>query len=297
MANSYSVTPEVNTGVNTTSDNGFVSGTYTRPMMIVLSNVDAGDDSESVRIACQRSGQIRRPGDVHPGNFALRCNGVSVNQVSPLVYRAVESYISAPRPEDEDEDEQQAPWNLPAEISFSSNKSEVETDVDADDDAIVNAGTREPVTGIKKRLTDLKITVVKNYFGFNPDSIQEYNDSVNSEAFLGFPAGTVIVDDISAVRAFHNGTEFYKVTVILLRRKPYPSTVSDAEAWYFRRAVKGYYEVKSGKIIRSVDGEKMPVSTPVYLDKTTGERLADGDPIEFETTKIFESKDLNQMGL
>ena len=31
MANSYSVTPEVNTGVNTTSDNGFVSGTYTRP--------------------------------------------------------------------------------------------------------------------------------------------------------------------------------------------------------------------------------------------------------------------------
>lgn len=295
MANSYDVEFDYAGNNSTTlNDKGFISGQLSRNYTITLDSVNSNDNELTVRFQCQARGLLPREGDVHPNSFLYRCSGVDVRQESPLYYTATARYEQAARPADEDESDSDAPWNLPAEVSYSSVKTEGEIDEDANEEPIENPGTGEPVQGITKPITDLQMVVTKNFLDFNPASIYEFNDAVNNDTYFGFPAGTVKVDDISANRSFHDQQEFYKVTVKFVIRKPHNTTA--AKAWYHRRVIKGFYELKNSQVIRCVDDEKQPVTSPVYLDQN-GERLGTGDNREFQELEILESKDLSQMGL
>ncbi len=304
MASSYDVKYSLNGSAGTNlDDEGFVSGDVSRSFTIALSDVGSNDNELTVRVECQRQGLIKREGEVHPNNFLYRCVGVDVRQVSPLFYEGAERYAAQPRPQNEPEDEAAAPWSQPTKLDFSTAKTSEPTDVDANGQPIRNNGTDEPIEGVTRQVSDLVITASKAFLNYQPASNYLFYDKVNSSPFFGFPAGTIKVDDISAKANYHNNQLYHTVTTKFLARRPF--LVPASEAWYQRIAVRGFYEVKfaligqggtASEVLRAVDGENNPVSTPVYLNKDTGERIPPGSSIQFRTIQIYESTDLNQIG-
>jgi hypothetical protein len=301
MADSYTVDIDYSGNSSTNLDTeGFVSGRSTVNKIITLSNVDGTEDETSVRIACQQLGLIAREGQSRAGSFFERCVDVAVTRQTPLVYRCVESYQSPPRPQEQDEDQNANPWDLPAKVvSVRSAKTQEPIDEDADGDPIRNPGTDEAVEGLTRPVTDTVFVMRKNYLLFNLNANRDYNDSVNSGVFnvgfASFPAGTVKIEDINGSLSQHNGTDYWTVEITFVARKAY--NVPDSEAWYHRRACKGFYEVKGGAVVRAVDDQGEFVTSPVYLDSATGERKPVGDPADFITTKVFTDLDFNVLGL
>ena len=301
MANSYTVT-EMPAGGNSTNadDKGFVSGTATRRFAIVLDSVDSSDDAVSIRKACQARALLPRQGDLHPSSILYICKDVQVDRFEgPLYCEAEATYTQTPVPQNE-QDTETPPWNLPTKYSFKSVKTEEEIDEDADGNPIENPGTREPVQGITRPVTDLLIVAEKNFLFFDPTSIYEFNDAVNDDEFLSFPAGVVKVESIEANPDLYQDQQYYKVVVNLLARKPHNTTAD--KAWYFRRVIKGFYEAVPVPIagltlvLRAVDDERQPVTSPICLDQN-GLRLAPGANREFQEIKRLKTKTLSQMGL
>lgn len=297
MANSFDVafSPSGNTGTSL-DEKGFVSGDAVRPFTVQASNFDAGDTEVAVRTRLQALNLIPREGDPHPSHFLYRCESVTLQKVGPLYYEGQATYAATPRPQNETEDETVLPWQIPTELNYATVKSEEPTDIDADGNPIRNNGTDEPIEGITRQVSDQVIIATKAFINYEPAVNYLFYDSVNDAAFLGFPAGTVKLDDIDPTPSYHDNQLYYKVTTKFVVRKPF--NVPAAEAWYKRLPVRGFYEFNSAlnKVIRAVDDENKPVSTPVYLDKDTGVRIPVGDPIQFRTVKIYESKDFSQLG-
>ena len=56
------------------------------------------------------------------------------------------------------------------------------------------------------------LSIVRNEAAFNPSLAIDYQDAVNSDAFLGFEAGQVKVANITAVSRFENNVRYWEVT-------------------------------------------------------------------------------------
>jgi hypothetical protein len=69
----------------------------------------------------------------------------------------------------------------------------------------------------------LLLTFTRNEAVFNVGLAAQYKDSVNSDVFLGFPAGYVKLTNIGAVRAFENNQLYYKTTYEFQIRYPDPN--------------------------------------------------------------------------
>lgn len=297
MASTYDVQLDYNGSSGTAlSDEGFISGRSTENYTIALSDVDGSENETSVRIDLQRRGQLPREGYSRNGSSFERCVDVSVSQESPMFYRATVTYASPPRPQDQEEDENINPWDLRAKIvSIRSFKSDNPTDEDASGEPIRNAGTDEAIEGITRPITDTAFVIRKNFLNFNLYSIQQFSDTTNNAPFLVFPAGVVKVEDINANISQHNGYDYYAVDVTFIARKAF--NVDPSEAWYHRRKCVGLYEVVNGSVVRALDDEKSPMTVPVYLNKTTGVRKAEGATPDFITTQILKESDFSEMGL
>lgn len=301
MADSYTVDFDFN-GQSSTDldDQGFVTVSTSVPFVVTLSNVDGSENETTVRQALQANGQLPREGQSRPGSFIDRCVAVTLSRETPLLYRGSVTYAAPPRPQENGEDQNINPWDLPAKIvSVRSIKTEEPIDEDADGDPIRNPQTDEPVEGITRPVTDTVMVIRKSLLTYNLFAATQYNDGVNDATVViggaQFPAGVLKVEDVNATLAQSNDTDYWTIEVTVIARKAY--NVPDAEAWYHRRALKGFYEVKGGKVVRAVDDENQPVTTPVYLDATTGERKAVGDPPDFVTTKKFTSFNFNELGI
>lgn len=275
----------------TMDDNGYVTGSAGRRWNIA-SNVPVS--AQLARSELLASGQLPRPGSFHPDLFGFTCRGVDVQrQGSSIYFVATASYQSPPRPQEND-DETLAPWEQPAEVEYLSVKETIEVDEDVNGDPIVNPGTNEPVTGVMKRVTDLSIRVSKNLFTWNRNEIYLFVDSVNDAEFLGFPSGTVIIDDINAKTNYHDSTLYYIATYLFAVRKPY--NVNDDEAWYWRRRLEGFLVKDSSDEIVPATKAGERVTSPVLLD-IDGTALPVDEPAKFETTQLYEFKDFTQLSL
>jgi hypothetical protein len=234
----------------------------------------------------------------HPVSPALRARTIDVDQRGPFYFIVTVGYEAATR---DPEDPSQNPLTLPPVITFSSVTQEVEIDEDVNGDKIqtVNA---EPLVGVTRPFTDLVITVQRNLPTFNPNSISEYMNKVNSTAWYGLPAGTVKISDIQARSVFSEDFAYWDVSISFQVRRGFGS-VTDAKAWYFRTAHQGYrVRVSTGPPLvtdTAKDGD-FTVAQPVMLIMSgvdIGKREPDptvGHFIEFE---VLESIDFNTLNL
>ena len=269
----------------TVDDKGWISNRISRTLSVV-------SDAPSTPIAVRILAPIPRINDPHPEGFIFRVTDVNVVRESPIYFIVTVTYQSAPRPEG---NENQPPYELPVDIEWSGESSEEQIDQDADGNPIIVPGTRELIQGLTRPVDDLVGTFRKNVLLFNPVSILYYKNTVNSDTFLGFDPGIARIKDIKATNSIKDDVPFWILTVTIAFRVPYQTT--SAKAWYKRVLCQGYYEIVDSKVVRATDDQKMPVTSPILLSSTTGERLPTGSSAEWLEFKVFESIAFNGLGL
>jgi hypothetical protein len=246
---------------------------------------------------------VPRKNDPYPTNFALRARRFSVVNEGPLYFIITVSYtanVSDPN------DESQNPLALPAEVEFTDVTQEVEIDEALEvnpprplvgDGYPIETINGEPIRGVTQPFTDLAFTIQRNLPTFDPSSISEYTNKVNSTPFLGCPAGTVRIMGIKASSVFSEGFAYWNVSITFqVRRGRGP--VPDERAWWFRTAHQGYKVRVSNNapITIAKTSDNQTVTQPVMIDLVTGVQLPEGTGafIEF---RVFDEIDFNQLSL
>lgn len=175
------------------------------------------------------------------------------------------------------------PTSAPAYVeSWSDVETEEEIDTDWDGNPIVTAAG-EPVHGIKAVFCDQVATIKRNIplGSYSPYVAGSYRRKVNSDTFLGWPAGTAKVMKLGAQMV---NQQYYTMTGVVQFRIPYLTTAG--KAWYARWRHEGFYHkvdvpiviggstVNFVKIMRAVDDQGKPTTKKVLLD-VNGYRIPD----------------------
>lgn len=271
-------TSELSTAMN---DKGFVLSECTRQFGITASDGTGLTDVAVIVGARKTSGTLPfttlpKTNDKHPTNGYFRVDNCSLSRVSVNTWSASVHYKTPEQTESEDE---VSPLNVPADVSFSSITTTEKIDSDINGTPLVNSAG-DPFSGITAEISDLTCAISKNISNFDPSSVYTYCNAVNSDTFLGFPAGTAKITSVKATRAVTADTAYFKLAVSVQFRQPFRTSAE--EAWYARVQNTGKYVIDDdvGRIPATVgENNKTQTNVEVNLDAAGG-RLADGaDPI------------------
>lgn len=268
-------------------DEGFLTGTVVRTFDVSASSV-------ATVMEVRAFSSLPRENDAHPESMVLRCNNVNIVRVSPIYFTATASYDSPKRRSGEEDD---PPYELAAEIRFSTTSSDEAIDEDVDGNPIAIPNTREAIEGLTRPISDLTVTITKNFAAFDPSTFYVFIDTVNQDTFLGFPPGSAKVNGIEATLQVKDNFPYWAVTVTIQFRKPYRTTAD--KAWWKRVKCQGYYYYDAAKdpvYVRCTDGDKGYATTPQLLT-ATGTVLPEGDDAVWLEFQIFESSNFASMGL
>lgn len=231
---------------------------------------------------CYQAAGLPLVNDPYPGTFFVICRNLSPQRVSPIMAVVTASYSGEIGPGDETT----SPVDNEVIISWRNATTDEAIDQDWNGKAIVTKNN-EPIDGITERIADQVATIERNFLTINMYAIRAYLKSVNSDTFLGWPAGTARLMEYNASNVITNGVAgFWKVSVTVQFREPYNTTAD--KAWYKRVRHEGY-------LVRDAAGEtphiawdertKTPVTKPILL-KENGTRETDPDSafwLEFQT--------------
>lgn len=132
-----------------------------------------------------------------------------------------------------------SPINTEPIVSWSDAQSTEAIDQDINRRAIVTANG-EPITGLTKEVADQVVTINRKFSLFNPFLTSLYRDSVSSDAFMGYPAGTARMIRFAASNVIDNNFGYWDVTASIQFRMPYLTSYS--HAWSKRVRHEGFYE-------------------------------------------------------
>lgn len=226
-----------------------------------------------------------------PGIYGVWAKEAKATRISPVLWKVAISYegqtpvLSI----------LQSPLQIPAIVTYDDVETEEEIDQDFDGNPIITS-CGEPVRGVRATFCDRVITIKKNWPAFNDYVASAYRRSVNSDTFLGWPAGTAKLMRLSASQVKDG---YFEVTAQIQCRIPYRTTA--ARAWYSRWVHEGFFHksaIGNGnnfQIVRAlVEGQ--PSEEKVLLDGN-GYRLPDGDPPVWKETKRYNSLPFSALGL
>lgn len=229
---------------------------------------------------------------VYSGTSHVRVRRVTPQKLSPIFWMVIVEYGGETGPDGEYD----APTNTPPSIKWSEVTTDEAIDEDFDGNPIVTANN-EPIEGITTPISDLVLTVRRNYVSINLPATHAYLRSVNSDTFAGFAAGTGRLKTFSAdfvVAQEAIGGGYWDVNAQVIFRYPYNTTAD--KAWYARVRHEGYYESVGGVIKRAVDDNKDPVTKPVLL-KSDGTRETVAANAHWLEWKRFAPLPYNALGL
>ena len=223
-------------------------------------------------------------GSLYPGTGFVFCTRLQAERVSPIMAMVTASYDGEVGP-DGDLGGSPIPANE-VKISWRNVTTDELIDEDWNGKAIVTAND-EPIEGITEKVCDQMATIERAYLAINMYAIRGYLRAVNSDEFLGWPAGTARIMDYQANAVFIAGrTRFWNVTAAIQFREPFRTTA--AKAWYKRVRHEGFLvrNAAGDPPLLAVDrGGKSPVTRPVLL-KADGTRETDPENahwLEFQT--------------
>lgn len=218
------------------------------------------------------------------GSADIRCVGVSPQRVGPVYWIAVVSYAGGPASEQ-------------PEIEWSSVESSEPIDEDINGKAIVNVNG-EPVDGLTTEVCDAVLVVTRRFELFDVDTFLAYLRSVNSDDFAGRSPGTLRFRSFSAKNNFAGTADnfgHWRVQARFQYRQAFRTTAD--KAWWKRYRNEGLYArlEPSGPIVRAVDSNNQPVSTPVLL-KLDGTREPDPEQAEWLEAEVLFPTPYNALG-
>lgn len=274
-------------------DKGYATAKATREFNVFVTNPQ--DDDSILRF----SSALPKEGFRHPYYPFCFCDNVTIQRQGPRHFTYAATYASAPYKAKENPNGPPNPLNEPVQISYFTITNEGPCDEDITGKSIATA-TGELVYGITRSYSDLGIRLTKNFATFDPPSFYLFINTVNNNAYLGFPAGTLFIANISAEEQFLNETPYFRVSVEIHARKPYRQT--NYRAWWTRYRHQGYrafYLVNGQRVNEKITKNGEPVTTPALL-KEDGFLLPDpaqGEPIaNFREAQIYEYRNFNDMG-
>ena len=240
---------------------------------------------------------LPQTGDFHPDLTFLICKRKNPKRITPIYWIIEVTYEGEIGPNGPDD----SPLNDPPEISWGKVDSDEPIDEDVDGNPIATAAG-EKFDGITMTISDLVLTVKRNYLGIDLVATHQYLHSVNSDTFAGFAPGTghmtafnsnqVIAEEIGG---------YWEVTSSITFRYPWRTTAE--KAWWKRTKHEGYYckQTVDGtdKVIRCVDKSKEPVTRPVPLDEN-GFQLddpSDETAIVWKEFQVYSELSYNALGL
>lgn len=232
------------------------------------------------------------PGQVFSGTISVYAFKAKATRISPVLWHVLISYKGyIPQSSDSTN-----PLAIPAIIDWDDVEVEEEIDEDFDGNPIQTA-CGEPVTGIKAIFCDQVATIKKNMATYNSYTASVYRRSVNSDIFLGWPAGTAKLMKLSG-KEVKGSFNYYEVTGVVQFRIPYRTTPD--KAWYARWRHEGLYQKAdmygSTRVVRSQDGLGEDTAKPVLLD-ANGFRLAPGATPVWKQTKRYQPLPYAALGL
>lgn len=179
-------------------------------------------------------------------------------------------------------------------IDWTDEETDEEIDTDIEGNPIMTV-VGEPIYGVREKFQDLVANVERNFRTIDLYAISRYRRAVNSDTFLGWPPGTVILAGWKAkLEGDTNQGGYWKVNAKLKFRRPVHTTA--AETWYKRVRHEGLYELKDGEPVRAVDFEGNFVTRPVLL-KADGTREYDLNAAHWLTFKTRYDLPFSTLGL
>lgn len=233
---------------------------------------------------------LPRPGDLYYGLAGTFAKAARATRIAPVLWKVAIEYGGYTGP-----GLSESPLLTPAILNYDDVETEEEIDEDFDGNPILTAAY-EPVRGIKAIFCDRVITIKRNWATFNDYVASAYRRSVNSDTFLGWPAGTAKMMKLSAQQVKDG---YFEVNAVIQCRIPYRTTA--AKAWYARWVHEGFYHkqlIDTGpafQIVRA-QNEGQPTEEKVLLD-ANGFRLADGGTTVWKETKLYNSLPFSALGL
>jgi len=140
------------------------------------------------------------------------------------------------------------PEAVPPVINWTNSATQEPVDTDAYGVPFTNTAGRR-VDGFSKEVNDQTLTVVRNFSSFNSYLVNQYLDSVNSDVFADWPAGTAAMRQYTADFVSTDATAglgYWTVTARIDFRVPY--LVPAYRAWWYRYRNEGL-EVVSGDYV------------------------------------------------
>lgn len=253
----------------TANDDNTGSAEFTEPWTVAST-------SPSNALLVKLFAPIPRKGNTHPDDSSLRVRTVAVTQVSPIYFEVEVTYFASSELGED-------PLNEPAKISITTISSTEEIDEDINGDALQTVNG-EPLVGATEVIPDLAITVQRNLPSFDPFSVYEYVNKVNSDSFLGFPPGTVKITDIRANNVITDDYDFWSASVTFQAREPIRTTAE--KSWWKRLKHQGLkIKDSEGNIVTAIDDNQVEVTSPVSikLDGTEETDKTKAHFKEFET--------------
>ena len=268
---------------NSAGPNGLI-GTldWTRNANFTASDVNWSEADVSADNGCPRIGQG------HPQLSYARLVDRQITKVTPIYGKIVCKY-SAEVGTGGGGSGETNPLYLPTVKTWSTNSSEEAIDEDINGKPIATF-TGEPLNGVKETFYDLTLTCKKNFAYFDPLVFYDVVGHVNSQPFVGFPAGTVLMIDVNVQDVVGNDFTYVEIASTFQMRKPLRTTA--ARAWWKRLKHEGFYRFAAAgdkaagiKPVPCLDANKEPVTQPVFLkdDGTQETDLTIGHWLEFET--------------
>ena len=243
---------------------------------------------------------VPQTGEPHTWGDQLVCRGCRVRFTGPASGEVTANYERARAiEENEEQNSGSSPLDEPAQIRVGTTKTEAPVDEDINGEPIVTVNN-EPIYGVTRQFSDTQLQITKNLSvaQFALTAVSSFNDHVNSAAFLGFPPGRLKLDDIQAEQVNEEDLAYWRVTAVILDRRPVFTT--DERAWWKRVRHEGF-RVNNGtamdpKIENAVDRNADPVTSPVLLDEN-GMRIEDVNNAHWLEFEVFPTTDFNSFGI
>lgn len=194
--------------------------------------------------------------DSHPYDSRVYCESKHVDTIGPFLYKVMVNYTS---PLSKDTGLPVTPLLVEPRWTWTFATSNEPFDRDEDGNPITNSADEAFDPPVTKDYHDLVLHIERSEAAFDPLKAYQYKGAINSDIFLGFPAGRVLCAIWNGDKAQAGDLIYYKVAYEFHIR---------FDGWKMKLIDKGF---------REKDGEN-PDGTPAYIPITNKDGTISSQP-------------------
>lgn len=268
--------------------------------VFLVHTTDVADGPEAAEVASFGGVTVPSVGDAHPADADKLARAVEAKpeKNEPCDFRVTVRYttpIPTPPPEGSDPDMPENPLERTAVVVWGSKKTSIPVEradfrlgeIWISDQPVQSSALEVFDPPAMRDLSRRVLTIVRNEAVFDSIVTDDWEDAVNSDVFMGRPAGTVKVAHIVGSRHYENGVWYWEVEYQFDFKR---------EGWNAHLVDRGTRELGEGTFTTIKDKNGDPVNSPVNLDGC-GKVLHPNDPVVYLEYRFYPTQLFEPLGL